>query len=116
MNQPKDIANLICKAGLRHPQTATTQAPYRSGFPINFIPDIDVPTSEREKLNKLLQELAGSMNWLSTQTWPDIAIITNILAQYNIQCSPGHISAAKYTIRYLESTPNLGIKFSSRSQ
>ena len=75
-----------------------------------------MPQSERDKLNKLLQELVGSMNWLATQTRPDIATITNILSQYNTKCSPGHIESAKYTICYLKATPNLGIKFSSRNQ
>ena len=75
-----------------------------------------MPNMEQEKLNKTLQELVGSLNWLSTQTRPDIATITNILAQYNTECSPGHIEAAKYAIQYLKGTPNLGIKFSSRNQ
>ena len=75
-----------------------------------------MPQSECDKLNKLLQELIGSMNWLATQTRPDIATITNIISQYNTKCSPGHIESAKYAIRYLKVTPNLGIKFSSRTQ
>ena len=116
LNQPKDIADLIKKAGLHHPQTLEVKTPYRSGHPVDTIPHVEMPNSEREKLNKTLQELVGCLNWLSTQTRPDIATITNILAQYNTKCSPGHIDAAKYAIRYLKSTPNLGIKFSSKNQ
>ena len=116
MNQPKDISDLIKKAGLDKPQTLTSPTPYRSGYPVDSIPDVDMTTEERDKLNKTLQELVGSMNWLSTQTRPDIATITNIISQYNTKCSPGHIESAKYAIRYLKSTPTLGIKFSSRAQ
>ena len=118
MNQPKDITDLIKKAGLDQPQTLTTPTPYRSGYPVDSVPDVDMPQQDRDKLNKLLQELMGSMNWLSTQTIPDIATMTNILSQYmyNTKCSPGHIESAKYAIHYLKGTPNLGIKFSSKSQ
>ena len=116
MNQPKDIADLIKKAGLDQPQTLVTSTPYRSGYPVDSVPHVDMPQQDSDKLNKLLQELVGSMNWLSTQTRPDIATITNILSQYNTKCSPGHIDSAKYAIRYLKGTPNLGIKFSSKSQ
>ena len=68
---------------------------------------------KRAKLNKLLQEINGSLNWLANMTRPDIATITNILSKYNTNCSPGHIAAAKHVVRYLKGTPSLGIKFSS---
>ena len=116
MNQPKDISDLIKKVGLDKPQSLTAPTPYRSGFPVDAVPDVDLPQTERDKLNKTLQEITGSMNWLATQTRPDIATITNIISQYNTKCSPGHIDSAKYAIRYLKSTPHLGIRFSSRSQ
>ena len=44
-------------------------------------------------------------NWLPNQTWPDNSTITNIIFQYNNNCSPGHINdSAKYTICYLKGT------------
>ena len=115
MNQPADILDLIKKAGLHLPQTNSTPTPYRSGFPVDNIPDIEMSDTERAKLNKTLQEYVGSLNWLSTQTRPDLSTITNIIAQYNSNCSPGHIDAAKYVIRYLIGTKDLGIKFSSKN-
>ena len=116
MNQPKDIADLIKKAGLDLPQTPTTPTPYGSSYPVDSVPNVDMPQQDHDKLNKLPQELVGSMNWLLTQIRPDISTITNILSQYNTKCSPGHIESAKYVIRYLKGTPNLGIMFSSRLQ
>ena len=62
MNKAKDIADLIKKAGLDQPQTLTTPTPYPSGYPVDSVPDVKMPQHERNKLNKLLQELVGSMN------------------------------------------------------
>ena len=72
--------------------------------------------SECHKINKKLQELVSSLTWLATITHLDIATVTNILAQYNHNYSPGHIKAAKYVIRYLKGSSNLGIHFSSQNQ
>jgi hypothetical protein len=113
MNQPKDTQDLISKAGLDTPQSLSAKTPYRSSFPVDNVPDLDLPDDHRAKLNKLLQEYAGSLNWLSTQTRPNLSTITNIIAQYNTKCSPGHIDTAKYAIRYIKGTQNMGIKFSS---
>ena len=116
MTQPKDISALIQKAGLHHPHILISRTPYRSGYPVDSIPTVPMSTNKQEKMNKELQELVGSLNWISTQTRPDLSTITNIIAQYNSKCSPGHIEAAKYAIRYLKGTPDLGIKFSSSSR
>jgi hypothetical protein len=115
MSQENDALELIIKAHLDHPSTASKDTPYRSGHPVDSVPDVDMPINERAILNKILQEYVGSLNWLSCQTRPDLATITNIISQFNNKCSPGHIDAAKYAIRYLKGTANLGIQFSSRS-
>ena len=114
MNQPSDIRDLITKAGLDEPSVITKPTPYRSGHPVDSIPDVSSPPLKQQELNKQLQELVGSLNWISTQTRPDLSTITNILAQYNHKCSTGHIDACKYAIRYLKGTALKGIKFSSR--
>ena len=114
-NQPADIRDLIKKAGLDMPESLSAETPYRSGYAVDTIPDIEMPDTERVKLNKLLQEYVCSLNWLATQTRPDLSTITNVIAQYCSKCSPVHIDAAKYIIRYLKDTQDLGIKFSSRN-
>jgi hypothetical protein len=54
------------------------------------------------------------LNWLCQGTCPDIATITSLLAS-NTRCpSPGHLEAAKYVGRYLKSTSDLGLLFSSK--
>jgi hypothetical protein len=61
-----------------------------------------------------LRTILGSLNWLSTQTHPEIATITNIIAQYQSNPpSPGHLEAAKYILCYLKGTADLGISFTS---
>ena len=115
MGQPVDTNDLIVKAGLDSPHTSIPSIPYRSGYPVNSVPDVEMSLGDREKLNKTLQEYVGSLNWLANQTQPDIATITNIIAHYNSKCSPGHIEAAKYTIRYLKGTKHYRIKFSSEN-
>lgn len=114
LDQGHSILNLIAKAGLDKPGTASKKTPYRSGHPVDSIENQEMSEREREKLNKILQEYVGELNWLSTQTRPDISTITNIIAQYNSKCSKGHIDAAKYVIHYLLGTKNRGICFSSR--
>ena len=91
MNQKNDAIDLIIRAQLDDPATASKPTPYRSGHPVDSVPDIDLPIHERQALNKALQEYVGSLNWLSCQTRPDLATITNIISQYNNNCSPGHI-------------------------
>ena len=114
LNQPVDTKNLIAKAGLDSPSTITKNTPYRSGHPVDAIPHIEMSQPDRDSLNKTLQEYVGSLNWLETQSRPDIATITNMLAQYSSKCSPGHIDATKYAIRYLKGTADKGIQFSSK--
>ena len=116
MTQQADVIALVKKVGLDKTDSLTAKTPYRSGYPVDTIPHKDMPLSERHKLNKKLQELVGSLTWLATITRPDIATITNILSQYNHNCSPGHIDAAKYVIRYLIGSSNLGLCFSSTNQ
>jgi len=115
MNQENDTRELVKKAQLDQHDTALKPTPYRSGHPVNSIPHVDMPTDERQHFNKILQEYVGSLNWLNCQTRPDLATITNIISQFNNSCSPGHIDSAKYAIRYLKGTADLGIQFSSRT-
>ena len=73
MNQENDALELIKKAQLDNPATASKPTPYRSGHPIDSILNIDMPINEQQHLNKILQKYVGSLNWLSCQTRPDLA-------------------------------------------
>ena len=93
----------------------TRPTPYRSGLPVDAIPDIILPTNKRQEIKTKLRSLVGSFNWLATATRPDIATITNMLAQYQHFPSPGHLEAAKYVLRYLKGTKSKGITLSSKN-
>jgi hypothetical protein len=64
----------------------------------------------------IMQVLIGCLTWLSLSTRPDIATITNLLAQYTVKATQSHINAAKRVIRYLKGTKSLGISFNSKTQ
>ena len=66
MNQPSDIRDLITKAGLDDPSTITKPTPYHSGHPVDSVPNIPSPPLKQQELNKKLQELVGSLNWIGT--------------------------------------------------
>ena len=90
------------------------RTPYRSGYPIDFVPHTTKPLDEQHKFNHTLQKLVGSLTWITNQTRPDLATVTNLLSQYNHNCSPGHLDSAKYAIKYLKGTADRGIMFSSK--
>jgi hypothetical protein len=81
---------------------------------MDAIPNVTNSPKWQLELKTKLGTIIGSLNWISTQTWPDIATITNILAQYQSCPSLGHIDVAKHTLCYLKGTCNLSISFSSK--
>ena len=114
LSQEADIQQLLQDNNLHTTSTITKPTPYRSGHPVDAIPNIAIPPEHRLQLEAKLRTIIGSLNWISTQTRPDIATITNILAQYQSSPSPGHLDATKHVLRYLKGTSNLGITFSSK--
>ena len=87
--------------------------PYRSGLPVDKVPPTpNLPHAVQRQTEDTLRSLVGSFNWLAISTRPDIATITNLLAQYLHRASPGHVASAKHVLRYLIGTSNLGIEFS----
>jgi hypothetical protein len=85
----------------------------RSGLPIDSIPHQDLSSSARDQLRLKYQSLVGSLNWLAHTTRPDLSTVVSLLAQHQSSPSPGHYDAALYVTKYLASTKNLGIYFTS---
>ena len=56
------------------------------------------------------------MLWLSQGTSPDISTITSMIAQYQNRPNKGHVDAARYAIRYIKQTADLGIVFNSANK
>jgi hypothetical protein len=113
LSQPAFTENLIQMAGLDHASSTTKPTPYRSGLPVDSVPEIKMSPHARTNLQHVYRSIVGSLQWLSSGTRPDIAVITNILAKYQNKPSPGHLDSAKHVIKYLKGTQDLGISFHS---
>jgi transposase InsO family protein len=118
MSQVAFAQNLVERHRQQHINVNPRATPYRSGLPIDSIPgapieDFDDPTFLRRR--EMYQSIVGSLNWLATNTRPDLAPITSFLAAYNNNPSQGHVDAALYAIKYLRQTVDYGIAFHSKA-
>jgi hypothetical protein len=118
MNQESFTDTLIQLAKLDGDMVTCPPSPYRSGYPVDKIGKDKGPIDPdlQHRQNHLLRIYVGSLNWLSVSTRPDIAPITNMLAQYSNCASKGHIHACKHVIRYLKGTKSDGIIFSGHDR
>lgn len=94
----------------------TTLSPYRSGYPVDAVPDPPPNSKANPALQDELRHLVGSLNWISQGSRPDLATITSMIAKYQNKPHEGHLQAAKYAIRYLKQSKDLGIVFDSQFQ
>jgi dUTPase len=115
LGQEAFIENLCQISNLDNPHTAPVRTPYRSGCPVDSIPSTTLPPHEQAKLTHKMQVLLGCLTWLSISTRPDIATITNLLAQYTTKATPSHLNQVKRVIKYLKCTKSLGISFNSNN-
>jgi len=89
--------------------------PFRSGFPVDAIPHVDMSPEDRVPLIAKMQSWMGMNNWLQQCTRPDFATIYSLLASYMHCPSPGHLEAVNYVGKYILSTMHLGLLFTSKS-
>jgi len=113
MSQEAFADNLIQQANLSAISSTSNLTPFRSGNPVD---SIEENTQHDPKLEHEMRSYVGSLLWFSIGTRPDLSTITNILAKHQIRPSKKHIAAAKYVIKYLKGTKELGLTFSSESQ
>ena len=113
MSQAAYVDEICKQTKLDSEAINTPKSPYRSGLPVDSIPEIDYNEIEQKRYTLQMQTIIGSLNWLSVSTRPDITTITAMLAKYTKNPSKGHIDAALRVIKYLKGTKNMGIEFSS---
>jgi hypothetical protein len=113
LTQQSFIETLLDSLIITSTTTSTFTTPYRSGYPIDSIPCVDMLSSARDELRLHYQSLIGSLNWLAHTTRPDLSTVVSLLAQHQSNPSPGHYDAALYVSHYLAHTKSLGISFSS---
>ena len=117
LSQVAFAQNVVERHCQQHININPRATPYRSGLPIDSLPaytgDMDDPSFLR--LRAQFQSLVGSLNWLATNTRPDLAPVTSFLAAYNHHPTQQHMDAALYAVKYLRHTTEYGIAFHSAS-
>jgi hypothetical protein len=106
--------SVVEEMGLSNANTSPLMTPFRSGFPVDTIPTVDMSDADRAPLIAKMQSWLGMINWLTQGTRPDLATIFSLLASHTKMPSPGHLDAVKHVGRYLKSTADLGLLFTSR--
>jgi len=89
--------------------------PYRSGYPIDSIPNADPDDPDLKRRTKVYQSIVGCINWLATCTRPDISPALTFLSSYNMAPHHQHYKSAIHALKYLYSTAEYGISFHSHS-
>jgi hypothetical protein len=113
LTQQSFIEMLLDSLGIQFTSISTFSSPYQSYLVIDSIPNQEMSSTDRDKLRLKYQSLVGSLNWLAHTTRPDLSTVVSLLAQHQSMPSPGHYEAALYVSKYLATTRNLGIYFSS---
>ena len=77
---------------------------YRSGFPIEIIPTVDLLDPDLPRQEQVYQSIVGCINWLATYTHPDIAPLLTVLDSHRNAPHPQHYKAAVHALNYLTNT------------
>jgi hypothetical protein len=116
LSQTGFAAHLVEDNNAHLRKTAPDATPYRSGLPINAIPESDkaddCPTFIERK--QKYQSIVGSIGWLASSTRPNLVAIHSFLLAYNNKPSRSHWNVALYILHYIHSTINYGISFTLR--
>jgi hypothetical protein len=113
LTQQSLTETLLDSIGCSTTSTSTFTTPYRSGLSIDSIPTVDMSVLDRDKLQLQYQSLVGSLNCLAHTTHPDLSTVVSLLAQHQSNTSSVHLDAAIYVVKYLSTTKQLGLYFSS---
>jgi len=105
---------IVNELGRSQANICLTMTPFRSGFPIDTIPSVEMSPELRAPLIGKMQCWLGMINWLTMGTRPDLSTVFSLLASHTSSPSPGHLDAVKHLGRYIKSTADLGLVFSSR--
>jgi hypothetical protein len=101
LTQQSFIETLMESLELESCQISTFTTPYKSGHSIDSVlHDDTLSTPARDALCLQYQR-------------PDISTAVSLLAQHQINPSPGHLESACYVAQYLANTKSLGIYFTS---
>jgi hypothetical protein len=106
------IEQLLSKFNMSNCKPTTT--PHQVGY---YLSSNMSPTSENDILdmrNVPYAELVGSLNWVSTNTRPDIATSIGTLCRFISNPGRQHWKAALRVLRYLSATLDYGIRYTNQ--
>ena len=117
LSQSAYAQNIVERLKLDQTNFNPKATPYRSGCPIDSIPSavIDEEDPYFVRRRDSYRSLVGGLNWLASNTRPDLAPVVSFLAAYSSCPSKGHWDAAKHVAQYVRSTVSHGIAFHSAS-
>jgi hypothetical protein len=114
LNQRSYVEELLSKFNMTNCKPVST--PHQLGF---YLSSKMSPSEEEESLemrNVPYAELVGSLNWLATNTRPDIATSVGTLCRFISNPGRQHWNAALRVLRYLTATINHGIQYSTQDE
>ena len=92
LSQKAFVEQLVHTAKL-DTSTNNPEIPYRSGYPMDSLPEPKSQEPPNQDLITKLQNLVESLIWLSQGTRPDLATITAMIARYQNNPTEGHLDA-----------------------
>jgi hypothetical protein len=107
-------AAIVEDMGLSNANKSPLMTPFCSGLPIGAIPSVDMSPTDCAHIIAQMQSWLGMINWLQMCTRPDLATIFSLLSSYMHCPSPGHLEAVKHVAKYILSTMDLGLQFTSK--
>jgi hypothetical protein len=105
---------IVEEIGLANAPKFPLMTPFCSVLSIDTIPPNEMSPEDRAPFITKMQSWLGMVNWLQMCTRPDLATIFSLLASYMHCPSPGHQEAVKYVGKYILSTMDLGLHFTSK--
>ena len=110
ISQEKFVRNSVSKHGLTDAKTAITPAQPNVTMSVT-----DCPTSDAARTamaGKPFLNRVGDAQWVAHYTRPDAAYAANSLAHFGSNPGMDHWHATSHLLRYLGSTPTVGITYS----
>ena len=105
IHQAVAIADLAREQGLAH--AAPVYLPYDPAIPIDKISTADSPSAD----STVVRSILGSVNYFVTMTRPDVAFALNRLQRHAHNPKIQHLQQARHLVRYLNSTPRRGLRY-----
>ena len=113
LGQSAFTEHIAHRFGIDGMKRVPNMTPWRCGLPIDSIATADPSDPDLARRHKVHQSIVGCINWLSTNTRPDVTPVNTFLASYSQLPSHQHYKSALHCLNYLNSTSSLGLSYHS---